>query len=322
MALHKRCTPLLIALLLVACSGAATAQPTPAAPTIIPTPAPTLTPTPVPELVLIADADPGFGERLREWAAERGWGFRLVSPQQAASALSDPQVDSQIVVSFEVPIDSELSGPAVLVEVEGATPSERMSTVGTPATHHGEAGFLAGLLAGLTTRVEWVGQLIGTGEAQEAVLLAGYEQGLKIGCPRCRLVSLGLAEASVDGYARQGVDVVFVPPSAEAVPLAAALGEAGVWLVWIGAPPPGVPPESLAGRVGFALEPLLFGALEALAAGEVGQAWPYAIHNGGLVLADINSEAISPGRQRLLDETYRAVANSELDIGLDTPETP
>lgn len=308
---------LIAGLLLAACSSAATVEPAPAPPTATGTPAATITPTPVPELVLFAEGDPALAERLRQWAAERGWGMRLVEPEGASGALGDPRTDPQAVVVLRAPVGVELEPPAVLVEVEGAIPLERVSTVGTPATHHGEAGFLAGLLAGLTTQVEWVGQVTRAEDPLTVQYLAGFEQGLKVGCPRCRLVSLSIAEVTVDGFRGQGVDAVFVPPGPDAFPIARALGEAGLWLVWVGELPEGLPASALAGRAAFAPEALVLPALEQLLGGAQAQAWPYTIANGGLALADVNPEAISPGRQRLLNEYYQAVVSGELDIGLE-----
>jgi hypothetical protein len=67
----------------------------------------------------------------------------------------------------------------------------------------------------------------------------------------------------------------------------------------------------------FAVEPLIEQALEALVAGEPGTAWSYAIENGGIRLGEIDPEALSPGRQRLLQEAYEAVAAGRLDLGID-----
>lgn len=305
--------------LLAACSAVSTPQPTAAPPTPAPTPAPTLTPTPVPQLLLIAAAEPAAGEALRTLAAERGWQMRHAAPQEAAAALEEPGSEIRAAVVYDTAPAGLPQVPTVLVDVPGAAPQATVSTVGEPGARHDQAGFLAGVMVGLAAQVEWVGQVTGVGAAHAAEYQAGFEQGLKVGCPRCRLVSLSLEEATVDRFRAQGVQVVFVPPAPEALPLATALGQAGLWLVWIGELPEDFPVAALAGRVAFDSQPLVVPALQALLGGSAGQAWSYTIENGGIVLADVNEQAISPGRQRLLQEAYQAVATGELDIGLGQP---
>lgn len=319
---------LLLALTLAAlagCASAGTPAPTAADPPASELPEPTLTPTPAPNLVIAAEQPPALADAVRQWAEGRGWGTINAAPSEIESVLTDHAIDPVMVVSFGLAIDPG-ERPAVLVEVEGAAPAAAVSTVGAPGARYDQAGFLAGVMAGLISQTEWVGDLTSTGGGPSAddqsAYLAGFGEGLAFGCPRCRRVSLTLGEASVDGYRGQGVDVVFVVPDPETAPVAIALAEAGIWVVWIGDVPPALPAASIAGRVGFAMEPLLFNALDALAAGEAGQAWPYLVQNGGLALADLNEQAISPGRQRLLLEAYQALADGELAVGGGASNSP
>jgi hypothetical protein len=64
------------------------------------------------------------------------------------------------------------------------------------------------------------------------------------------------------------------------------------------------------------LEPaaLVAQALDALAAGEGGQRWSYSVGTGGIAMGDVNSQAISPGRQRLADQAEEKLASGELDL--------
>jgi len=313
----------LAAVLLAGCASAN--SPNPSAATSQPTPSPTQTtaPTPSPNLILIGVDDAALSAALRQWAAGRGWGTMDTGPDELRSLADDPTLAPLAVVSFGQPVSSP--APTVLVEVEGATSSDRVSTVGTPGARYDQAGFLGGVLAGLASQTEWVGELYPAGASDDPIQGAyrdGFAQGVLLGCPKCRVVSLSSAEASVDGYRGQGVDIVFVVPSPETQAQAAALAQAGVWVVWSGPLPEALSAASsgLAGRVSFELQPLLLEALEALAGGAAGQAWPYSIQNGSLVLADLNSAAISPGRQRLLEEAYQAVASGDLALEIDMRE--
>jgi basic membrane lipoprotein Med (substrate-binding protein (PBP1-ABC) superfamily) len=270
---------------------------------------------PVPSVLLIAEGDPPLAASLRVWAETHSWQLMLAGPQGAEALMSDPQIEVKAVVSLNVPFTVETVTPVVLVEVDGASPQANVSTVGEPGGRHDEAGFLAGVIVGLTSQTQWVGLVTESGSALEPQLLEGFDQGLRYGCPKCRLVQFPASEASVDGFRAQGVDVVFPVPGPSTAEVAAELGAAGLWIVWIGNPPESLPTASMAGRINLELEPLILAALEALLNGDAGSAWPYAIHNGGLVLAQLNDEAISPGRQRLVWEAYDSVATGELVIG-------
>lgn len=313
----------LAAALLAGCAGAssstldaATSQPTPSS-------TQTAAPTPSPHLILIGVDDPALSDALRQWAAGHGWGTMEADAEELASIAGDPTLAAMAVVSFGQPVSSP--APTVLVEVAGAVPSAQVSTVGTPGARHDQAGFLGGVLAGLASQTEWVGELYPAGAADDPAQAAyrdGFAQGMLLGCPKCRVVSLSSAEASVDGYRGQGVDIVFVVPSPETQALAAGLAQAGVWVVWSGPLPEalGAAGSGLAGRISFERDTLVLEALAALAGGATGEAWPYSIQNGGLVLANLNSEAISPGRQRLLEEAYQALASGDLVLEIDALE--
>ena len=306
---------------LTACVRTGTPSPGPGLPTESPSPTPGPTATPVPSLLLIA-VEEGFSTAgLAEWAADRGWGVLRSDPEGASALVSETRVDLRAIVSFGADFGGRADqiaaevAPVVLVEAEGIEPGLRLSTVGEPGARHDQAGFLAGVMVGLAGETGWVGLVEGTGGPFTAIYKGGFVHGLRYGCPKCRLVSLTASEATADGFRGQGVEVVFVPPGLLAAEVAARLAAGGLWLVWIGDDP--IENAMLAGRVVFAPDDLVLAALEALVAGEPGAAWPYSIENGGILLADVDPEAISPGRQRRLHEAYDAVAAGNLDIGID-----
>lgn len=290
-------------------------------PTDFPSPTPGPTATPTPSLLLIAVPE-GFGaSEFAAWAADRGWGLLSSDPEGASAIVGETRVDLQAIVGF-----GELFGgraaqiatdvaPVVLVEGGEIGPGPRLSTVGEPGGRHDQAGFLAGVMVGLGGETGWVGLVQGTGGSLELVYRAGFEAGLRYGCPKCQLVLSPASEATVDGFRGQGVEVVFVIPGPGAAEAAAQLVEGGMWLVWVGELP--TPDLRIAGQVVFAADGLILQALDALQAAEPGAAWPYSIENGGIRLGDVDPEAISPGRQRLLQAAYEAVAAGQLDIGID-----
>jgi hypothetical protein len=203
--------------------------------------------------------------------------------------------------------------PVVMVDVPGVDPGPSLSIVGNG--RYDQAGFLAGVMTGLASQSGWVGQVTGTGGPHEADYSAGFTQGLLWGCPKCRLVSHTAAEMSLDGFRGKGVDVVFPLPGPAADEVAEVLGAGGLPMVWVGEGGP--PAETRVGRVIFEPDGLVVPALEALMETGEGTAWPYSIESRTILRVDINADLLSPGRQRLLDEAYEAIAAGELDIGTD-----
>ena len=316
-----RWASLLLMAALAACAPSGNPGSLESRPTEFPSPTPGPTATPTPNLLLIAAPEGFAASELAAWAADRGWGVLNSDPESSSAIVGETRVDLQAIVSFGEHFGGRAAqiatdvAPVVLVEAGQIEPGPRLSTVGEPGGRHDQAGFLAGVMVGLAGQTGWVGLVEGTGGPLEPVYRAGFEAGLRYGCPKCRLVSLSASEATADGFRVQGAEVVFVPPGLLAAEVAARLAEGGLWLVWIGEVP--IEKAMLAGRVEFAPDLLIVSALEALLAGEPGTTWPYTIENGGILLADVDPEAISPGRQRRLHEAYDAVAAGNLDIGID-----
>ncbi|MCZ6528701.1 MAG: hypothetical protein O6949_00030 [Chloroflexi bacterium] len=301
--------------------GCATASGTSTAlPSSIPIepPAPSPTPTPPSELVLIAESDLAWGSELEAWATQRWWELTLADPSVAAAYLRESQSHLEAVVSVQETLGGDLVQtategiPVVIVDAPGVDPGPSLSIVGNG--RYDQAGFLAGVMTGLASQSGWVGEVIATGGPHEADYSAGFTQGLLWGCPKCRLVSLTAAEMSLDGFRRKGVDVVFPIPGPAADEVAEVLGAGGLPMVWVGEG--GRPAETRVGRVIFEADRLVVPALEALMETGEGKAWHYSIEGRALLLVDINADLLSPGRQRLLDQAYEAIAAGELDIGI------
>jgi hypothetical protein len=204
----------------------------------------------------------------------------------------------------------------IVVDPAGITPSENVSTIGG-SLRRDQAGFLAGVLAGLASQSGGVGRIDGTGGEQEAIYQASFVHGLRYGCARCRLISATVGEANVDFFRANGADVVWAVPGPGVEAALAALAEGGWWVVWSEHPPSGVAEERLAGGVGLRPEAVLGAALDSMMAGESGRDWPYELSNGSMGLADLNSAALSPGRQRIAAAAVQALASGALDTGID-----
>ncbi len=310
---------MIVAAALLAC-GTATSTST-ALPSSVPTepPAPTLTPTPPSELVLIAESDLAWESELEAWATQRGWELTLADSSGAAAYLRESQSQVEAVVSVQETLGGDLQQaaaegiPVVIVDAPGVDPGPSLSIVGDG--RYDQAGFLAGVMTGLASQSGWVGEVTATGGPHAADYSAGFMQGLLWGCPKCRLVSQTAAEMSLDGFRGKGVDVVFPFPGPAAHEVAEMLGAGGLPMVWVGEGGP--PAEMRVGRVIFEPDGLVVPALEALMETGEGTAWPYSIERRAILLIDVNADLLSPGRQRLLDQAYEAIAAGELDIGTD-----
>lgn len=283
------------------------------------TTAPLPSPTPVPELLLIAEGEVAWASDLREWAAQRGWVLASADPSGAATYLMEAKPHVQAIVSKGEALggDLELAAgdgiPIIAIDVPGVSPMPFLSTIGDP--HHNQAGFLAGVMTGLASQTGWVGRVMGTGGQDEQAYSVGFSQGLLWGCPKCKLIGQTAADMTLDKFRANTVDAVFIIPGPAAEEAADALAGGGFPMVWVGDGGPIV--EGLIGRLIFIEGPLVLLALDNLVATGEGQAWRPSIESATLIPVDINDEILSPGRQRLFEEAYGAIAAGELGIGTD-----
>ena len=215
--------PLAVALAVVSAAlfGCAAATSTPALPPIsspTATAAPPPSPTPPPELLLIAEGEVAWEGDLEEWAAQRGWVLSRANPSGAAATLEEAKPQVQAVVSKREALGGDLQLaaedgiPVVAIDVPGVSPMSALSTVRNP--RHDQAGFLAGVMTGLTSQTGWVGLVTDTGGPDEQAYSAGFTQGLLWGCPKCQLISQTAAEMTLDRFRANTVDAVLLVPRA------------------------------------------------------------------------------------------------------------
>ena len=143
---------------------------------------------------------------------------------------------------------------------------------------------------------------------------AGFTQGLRWGCPKCRVIRQTAGEMSLDRFRANTVDAVWIVPGPDADLAMQALTEAEIPMVWIGGDGP--PSQALIGRVHIVeVSDTVYLAMEDLIASGEGKLWQPSIESGSIRAGDINAELLSPGRQRLLEEVVEAIAAGDLDIG-------
>ena len=319
---RRRLAAAALAVVSAALIGCATATSTAAQPpTLSPTAstAPLPSPTAPPELLLIAAGEVVWQRDLADWAAQRGWVFTRADPSNAATYLREAKPHVQAIVSWREALNGDLQMaaedeiPVVAIDVPGVSPMPFLSTIDDP--RHDEAGFLAGVMTGLASQTGWVGHVTDTGGPNEEAYSAGFGQGLLWGCPKCRLISQAAADMTLDKFRANTVDAIFLVPGPAADGAVGTLAGGGLSMVWVGEGGPAV--EALIGRLIFIEGPLVLLALDDLVRTGEGRAWGPSIETATLIPVDINNEFISPGRQRLFEEAYEAIASGELDIGTD-----
>ena len=258
-------------------------------------------------------------EATQRWAEASGLSFIVgpasgVTPSSVAGGL-DWVVSLHEAAWAEDPAFVEAGVRGVVVDPTGTPSSPFISTIAASDASWREAGFLAGVLTGLIGESQVAG-VVADDEGWEGAgdLAAGFDQGLRYTCPRCLQVRVETPSLDVREFARQSAEGIFVGPGSQAREAAAIVTEAGLWVVWVGEVPLEAFQERLAGRVLLEPAALVAQALDALAAGEGGQSWPYSVRTLSMAIGDVNPEAISPGRQRLADQAEQKLASGELDL--------
>lgn len=299
---------LVLASSLAACRPAVRPQ-TPEAPTVpaSTTAAPTATPTAW--LLVGGGTPPEVQEAVSVWGNSNGLVVRvepLAGQPQAVPAGLRAVVGNETEVLAVYDRWSQADISFVVLDPVSLGPSDKTSVIG-PTVSYDHAGFLAGMAAGLATSFGGVGLSPGGGEANEA-FAAGFEEGVRYACPKCRVEHV--PEPMRPPF---GVDVVGIAPDPVSLGGDEAIG--APWLIVIGDPEMGSWVNRLAARIREAPEMLVGPAIEHLLDGSPGEMWAYTGENGGLRVEVVDRRAISPGRERLLREAEARLASGVLVIG-------
>ncbi len=297
---------LLVFVLSVAACRTSAATGTAPVPTVSPTTAATV--TPAPWILIGSKTDRRVAQAVIPWADSRSLTTRL---EPLEGQLERPPPGLRGVVANEAEIldlhEAWSNAGIVFVVLDPVSmgANETTSVIG-PGMRFDQAGFLAGVAAGLATSAGGAGQTAGGGESA-GDFAAGFDEGLRYACPKCRSETV-----SEPGRAPFGVDVVAVSPSSG--PIAEIPKEGAPWVVAIGDADLGEWADRVAARVRAVPEALVTSALARLLDGSAGEQWSYAADNGGLRVELVNPEAISPGRQRLLREAENLLASGFLVV--------
>lgn len=339
---------ILLATLLAACSQKAT--PTPPAPTPAQATVPAATPTGEPYVLLMAPDAPTTGaaqlalQAVEDFASQKGLPLRKVVPGE--KVLDDGQLgNSALVVAIASGYGPAVSAAAqahpdirfAAIEETGVSPLPNLLVVGGDNIRHDQVAFMAGLLATIENRNDYVGWVGEAGTVRGKLYQNGFRHGIRYNCPRCRIFDLELSPAADAGA---GIDAAgqlrenFID-TASAIPGAA--GEAAlIHLAENGIRVAGGGPDfyrnvfgdgvssgakSVLGEPAFRPDLFLPDLLTRYLAGETfPESVAYSLENGGLAFAPFPNAWISPARQAYLQNILAEAAAGRLDIGID-PKT-
>jgi len=301
--------------------SAATSTPIPTDTPIVP---PTLTATPtIPLAVLVipADLDPDTSNLYQKTVYDlaQASGFRF----QVRNTLTPADIEPGLKVVIMLPPDPGIASLAAAVpdvqflaiNIPDVTPGANISVLGNNSQSDISA-FLAGYTAALITDDYRIGMMIPKDNADAIRALNAFANGMKFYCGVCRplyyfqwafpqYIEIGAEEdpANYDAYAdilmlQYKVSTIYLYPDIATTDLMTYIGTTGTSMIGTK-----TPEEQPAGWV-MTIQPDVIKAIQ--------NAWPNLIDGQGgitvqspLGLADIDPTLLSPGKQRLVEQTLR-----------------
>lgn len=322
---------ILAAFSLTACAGgeaAGTSTPVPTDTAIVPSTLTPTTATPLAILVLPADLDPDTSNLYQKTVYDltQTSGFRF----QVRNMLTDADlVEPGLQIVISLPPDPGIAALAaaapqvqfLAINIPEVAAGGNVSVLGNNAQTD-VAGFLAGYTAAMITDDYRIGMLMPKDNPDAVRALNAFATGMKFYCGACRPVLLynwtypqfleiGPEEdpANYDAYAdilllQYKVQTIYLYPDIATTDLMTYIGTTGVYM--IGTRPPEQPP---AGWV-MTIQPDIVKAIQ--------NAWPGLVSGQGgvtvqspLGLSDIDPTLLTPGKQRLVEQTL-----NDLQAGL------
>jgi hypothetical protein len=325
---------IVISIMLAACratgEAAITSTPIPTDTQIVP-PTLTATPTiPLAVLVLPAELDPDTSNLYQTTVYDlaQASGFRF----QVRNTLTPADLEPGLKVVIVLPPDPGLASLAaaapevqfLAINVPDITAGGNISVLGNNSQADISA-FLAGYTAALVTDDYRIGMMIPKDNADAIRSLNAFANGMKYYCGICRplffyqwafpqYIEIGVEEdpANYDAYAdilmlQYKVSTIYLHPDIATTDLITYIGTTGTSMIGTK-----TPEQQPAGWV-MTIQPDVIKAIQ--------NAWPSLISGQGgvtvqspLGLADIDPSLLSPGKQRLVEQTL-----SELQAGLISP---
>ena len=325
---------ILISILLSGCGIAgepeATSTPIPTDTSVVP---PTLTATPtIPLAVLVIPAhlDPDTSNLYQKTVYDlaQASGFRF----QVRNTLTPADLEPGLKVVIALPPDPGIASLAaaapnvqfLAINIPDLVAGGNISVLGNNSQAD-IAAFLAGYTAALITADYRIGMMIPKDNPDAIRSLNAYANGMKYQCGTCprvyyyqwpfpQYIEIGAEEdpANYDAYAdilmlQYKVSTIYLHPDIATTDLITYIGTTGTFMIGTR-----TPEQQPAGWV-MTIQPDVIKAIQ--------NAWPSLINGQGgitvqspLGLADIDPSLLTPGKQRLVDQTL-----SELQAGLIVP---
>jgi len=325
-----------ITIILSACGAGesgATSTPIPTETLILP-PALTSTPTiPLAVLVIPADLDPDTSNLYQKTVYDlaQASGFRF----QVLNSLMPADIEPGLQVVIALPPDPGIAALAV------ATPQVQFLAINIPGLTAGGnisllsgnsqsdvAAFLAGYTAALTTDDYRIGMIIPKDNPDAIRALNAYANGMMFYCGICRpfyylpwsfpqFIEIPAEEdqANYDAYAdiliiERKVSTIYLYPDIAIPDLSTYIGTTGTSMIGTASPE-----ERPAGWM-MTIQPDIIKAIQ--------NAWPdLANGKGGITvqsplgLSDIDPSLLSPGKQRLVEQTLSELQNGLINTGVN-----
>ncbi len=334
--MHQRLTILLvvIAVILGGCGGSQSAGTATPIPTNTPIAAPTLTATPVVPLAILivpanldADTSNLYQKTVYDLAQASGMRF------QVRNTLTPADLEPGLKVVIALPPDPGIAALAaaapqvqfLTINIPGLTAGGNVSVLGS-TSQSGIAGFLAGYTAALITDDYRIGMLMPKDNPDALRALNAYNAGMVYYCGICRgfyyyqyafpgYLEIPAEEdkANYHGWAdvlinQYKVQTIFLYPDIATPDLISYLSTTGISM--IGMASPGQRP----GGWVMTIQPDVIKAIQ--------NAWPDLIAGKGgvtvqspLGLADVDPSLLSPGKQRLVQQTLDDLQSGYISTG-------
>jgi len=302
-------------------------------PTDTPIAPPTLTATatiPLAVLVVPADLDPDTSNLYQKTVYDlaQSSGFRF----QVRNTLTLAELEPGLKVVIALPPDPGIAALAVAapdvqfltINIPDVTAGGNISVLGNNSQSDISA-FLAGYTAALITDDYRIGMILPKDNADAILALNAYAAGMKFYCGICRplyffpgafpqFVEIRAEEekANYNAYAdililQYKVNTIYLYPDIATADLITYIGTTGVSMIGT------ISPEQRPAGWVMTIQPDVIKAIQ--------NAWPELINGRGgitvqspLGLGDIDPNLLSPGKQRLVEQTL-----SDLQAGLITP---